>query len=303
MEENIFSVEYILENGLDKSAYGFIYISEYNVDKMKYIGLKIFDKRWQNYLGSGLYFKRALKLYGKENFSRKILAIAYSKEELDELEIEFIKNHNAVESIDYYNLQYGGHSGKHSQESKDKISNNHYNVSGENNPNYGVKMLEETKQKISKANTGKLKGGKSPLYGKHLSDERKKQISKVHKGKIISEQSKIKMSKSSSGENNPWYGKHLPEEIRRKISETRKLKQIGIGEMNGNAKKIICVNTKEVFNCIKDASIKYKINQSNISHVFCGRCKSAGRHPITNEKLQWQYYSEYIKLNPLPNVI
>ena len=38
MKENVFSVEYIIENGFDKSAYGFIYITTYKDNGMKYIG-------------------------------------------------------------------------------------------------------------------------------------------------------------------------------------------------------------------------------------------------------------------------
>ncbi len=41
---------------------------------------------------------------------------------------------------------------KHSNESRAKMRENHYDVSGINNPNYGKRCSEETKRKISKAN-------------------------------------------------------------------------------------------------------------------------------------------------------
>lgn len=103
---------------------------------------------------------------------------------------------------------------------------------GENNHNYGKKLSEEHKKKIS----DKVKGENHPLYGKHHSDETKKKISEAHKGKIISldvrekiseahkgkkisEEQRKKMSKRMKGENNPMYCKHHSEETRQKLSK------------------------------------------------------------------------------------
>jgi len=69
---------------------------------------------------------------------------------------------------------------------------------------------------------------------------------------------------------------------------------------NKHGKKVINLNTMEIFNNIKEANIKYR---GDIHACLSGKCKSAGKHPITNEKLVWQYYSEYIKSNPLPTAI
>jgi len=277
LEEKEYTVEYILENELDKKAYGFIYITTNLINGKKYIGLKTFDKRWKYYLGSGIIFKKSLSLYGKENFKRNILTIAFSKEELDKLEIEFIKKYNAVENDNYYNLQYGGHNGKHSKESKIKISKNHYNVNGQNNPMYGKKQSLNTKQKISQANTGKLLGEKSPLYGKKLSDERKKQIGAFHKGKIISEETKRKMSESTKGENSPWYGKHPSEETKRKISMARKIEIVQLSLKGEYIKE---------WDSVMDA--EKSLNITNISNCCTGKQKMAGG-------LHWMYYDDYIK--------
>jgi len=111
LEENIFTIEYILENELDKKAYGFIYITTNLINGKKYIGQKMFaskSRNWKDYLGSGSYFLRAIKKCGKENFIRKIIAIAYSREELDMLEINFIRKYNAVNNKYYYNISQGG---------------------------------------------------------------------------------------------------------------------------------------------------------------------------------------------------
>jgi len=69
---------------------------------------------------------------------------------------------------------------------------------------------------------------------------------------------------------------------------------------NQYGEKVINLNTMEIFNSIKDAS---KIYKGDIGACCSGRCKSAGKHPVTKEKLVWQYYSEYIKSNPIPTAI
>lgn len=93
--------------------YGFIYETTNNINGMKYIGQKIYDKHgnWKIYLGSGIYLKRAILKYGKENFSRKILEECDSKEDLDNREIYWIQHFNAVESKEYYNIAFGGDGG------------------------------------------------------------------------------------------------------------------------------------------------------------------------------------------------
>jgi len=57
--------------------------------------------------------------------------------------------------------------------------------------------------------------------------------------------------------------------------------------------KIICLNTNEIFNSMKDALIKYNMNSNHISTCCKGKRKSAGKHPITGEKLVWMYYEDW----------
>lgn len=55
-----------------------------------------------------------------------------------------------------------------------------------------------------------------------------------------------------------------------------------------NARKIICINTNEVFDCIRDAIEKYNCN--GIWSCLKGKTKTSGKHPQTGEKLMWKYY-------------
>lgn len=59
------------------------------------------------------------------------------------------------------------------------------------------------------------------------------------------------------------------------------------GKMPYRGRRIKCLNTGEIFDSIIDAIAKY--NCSGLYGCVKGRTKSAGRHPVTNEKLRWVY--------------
>lgn len=91
-------------------------------------------------------------------------------------------------------------------------------------------------------------------------------------------------------------GRRLTEEHKNKISEGNKgKKSINgyklniLGDKNPNAKKVKCITTNEIFTTIKEASEKYNIFEQNIIACCKGKRKSAGKHPITKEKLVWEY--------------
>ena len=120
----------------------------------------------------------------------------------------------------------------------------------------GIKWTDEQKEVLSETHKGKV-----------LSKETRKKLSEAHKGHIVSDETRKKMSISRSGENNHMYGK--------------------LGANNPNAKKIICITTMMVFNCIKDAADYYSIDRSSITKCCKGKYKSAGK--FNNQKLVWRY--------------
>ena len=87
---------------------------------------------------------------------------------------------------------------KHSNGTKQKMSRNNQ---GNKNPRYGIKMTENQREKIRKANLGNTW---EKLYGEEEAEKRKKEKS-------------IKMR----GEGNHFYGKKHKEETRKKISLAR----------------------------------------------------------------------------------
>ena len=87
----------------------------------------------------------------------------------------------------------------------------------------------------------------------------------------------------------------ITEEQRRKISQRQKGRKVTEKEKRikrenaKNKKKVKCINTGEIFKSIMDASRKTGIDSAAISKVCRKLRQSAGKHPITGEKLKWEY--------------
>lgn len=250
------------------NPYGFIYITTNMINGKRYIGQKMFREKWKGYLGSGIHLKRAIKKYGRENFVRNIVEIAYSKEDLDRLEKEWINNYNAVENDDFYNIAEGGEggfliAGKSELEIK-KI----YKKIGDSNK--GIKLSRQACENISKGHMG-IEPWNKGISGYSVHSEETKNI----------------MSVRQMGENNSFYGRKHSAETKKKFSESRS------GYKNPRATKVICLTTSEEFDTIKEAAQYYNIkNRCTISSCCKSKTKSAGKHPITGEKLVWKYLED-----------
>ena len=72
-----------------------------------------------------------------------------------------------------------------------------------------------------------------------------------------------------------------------KISESNKGKKCH----SAKKKKVICITTNKTFDSVKEAADFYRIKGNGNSICYCckGKYKSAGKHPITGEKLVWEY--------------
>jgi group I intron endonuclease len=150
------------------------------------------------------HLQSAWNKYGIDNFSFNILIYELDKEQLDEYEIAMIKFTKSHDPKYGYNKTFGGEGGKHTDETKKKISES---KKGEKNPNWGKKLSEEHRRKLLESNLGK----------KH-SDETKAKISKTKtgtKGKKHSDETKRKISESHQGEK--FYGAKLTEKRVRMI--------------------------------------------------------------------------------------
>lgn len=100
--------------------YYIVYETTNNINNKKYIGMHSTYDLEDSYIGSGKLIKKALKKYGRSSFTREILFIYDSYEEMAIKEKELITE-SIVENKLYYNLKTGGSGGNLSKETIEKI--------------------------------------------------------------------------------------------------------------------------------------------------------------------------------------
>lgn len=228
--------------------YGFIYITTNMVNGKRYLGQKRieFGIDWHSYLGSGKHLKRAIKKYGRKNFTRNIVCFCYSEDKLNKAEHDLSVFLNVVESDDWYNLCYGGggKSGyKMSEEQVEQLRKR--SLKQMQNPDVRKHLSElakkrnntdEAKHRQSEMmkklwqdddfrkkvieNKSVLQGEEHPMYGYQWSDEQRQHMRDIMIEKNKDEQYK-NMVKSSrtyfSGPDNPLYGIPKSEETKEKL--------------------------------------------------------------------------------------
>ena len=270
----------------------------------KYVGITSQkpNQRWKQ--GKG-YMKRnddgsyaqsamahALTKYPDWNLWQHEIALENAtEEEAKQLEVELIQFYKTRDADFGYNMTDGGEGtvGKNvSDETRQKISdalkgkmageNNpnygNHKLSGKNNPNYGKTTSEETKRKISIANTGRFVGEKSPRFGVAMSEETKQKLSNARIGKY-------------TGEQNPNYGNH-------KIA----------GANHINANPVYCYELDMCFSYMGEGADYVHISRCCISDQIKGRQKYAGKHPETGEELHWKIitteeYNQWMQKNKI----
>lgn len=257
-----------------------LYMHTNLINGKKYIGITSLlpNERWKS--GSGYrkstHFGDAIKKYGWKNFKHEVIFVNLTLTEANILEKYSIEALNLTNPKYGYNHKEGGANGKHSEETKKKLSESH---KGSKNHMYGKHHTEATKIKIGNKNRGRVR-----------TQETTNKIVKKILGQKRSNETKIKMSK-----NNYWKGKKIPQEIRRKISESkkgstpwnkglkdcysqdtlRKMKESKQGVNSPLSKKVVCLENGIVYNGIREAGRMLDIDSSSITKVCKNKKENA----------------------------
>lgn len=200
------------------------------------------------------YLQRLFNKYGEESLSFEIL---------EECEVEkLIEREQAwIDKEGFDNLinlcpTAGNTLGRfHSEETRKKISENHADVSGKNNPQWG------------------MRGEKSAAWGRKHSEEAKRKMSEARRGRKLSEEHIRKMSeamkkKNMSGENNHFYGKKHTEESRQMISERaqRRMREKGGKKLTLELAKEIRMRYDE-----EQITVTQLAKEYGLSRTYCGQ--------------------------------
>ena len=144
-------------------------------------------------------FHNAIKKYGAENFSVKVIEDNISDGDIDQREIYY---------IDFYNTFHANGHG--------------YNMTKGGRGMLGYRPTKKTKQKVKKSTIetwNRTKEEDPERYAKLCLNR-----SLALKGRPKSEQHKLALSKIASqrvGEKNPFYGKHFSEQSKEKLRESK----------------------------------------------------------------------------------
>ena len=196
--------------------FGIIYLAEQTKNGKLYIGQTVQSLQQRIYNHSAdakrknIHFNNAIKKYGVNGFQWTIIHECYSRKELDDMEIYYIKLYNTTKNEIGYNLTTGGggRSGYKSPSSSLRMKLN--------NPMFN----KDTAKRIGEHNR-KIRTGKTfdILYGKEHSDKIKKSMSLRMKlnNPMFNKDTVNKMSNTKKERvYTPWF---LSEEAKQKIGE------------------------------------------------------------------------------------
>lgn len=229
-----------------------------------YIGVtgQTVEKRWKKGRGycENPYFFKAIQKYGWDNFKHEILFHSLTKEEAEEIEINLIREYDSANHEKGYNIALGGRTALHTEESKQKTS---VSVTGfwadpanrarMSKAMAGVKRTAESRKRIGEAQKKRFE----------RVDERKR-ISERQKGSTRSEIAKARTSETLKA----FYAKPENKAAYMKAHE-------GVNRKT-HAKRVICIETGEIFEAVVDAEKKTNTDHRNIIAVCKGKRKRAG---------------------------
>lgn len=238
-----------------------IYFHKNKINNKLYIGITSKDPKVRWHLdGSGYQnqpkFFNAIKKYGWDNFEHSVLIKGLTFEEAKIIEKELIKKYNT--------------------------KNNGYNSTDGGEGIIGFHHSEETKMKMSLSSMGKDPTNNRPVRCLELQKvfESARQAAKefnIAPSTITRVCQKIKPTTA---------GFHW-------CYEDKYNSNIIIPKMPTRSRKILCLNTNQIFSNASEAAKWCGLSRSGCIHRVCtGERKTSGQHPETKEALTWRYVDE-----------
>ena len=260
-----------------------IYCIENMANHKKYVGQSIdIYRRWKDHKRElkgnrhrNIYLQRAWNKYGENNFSFYIIEEC-SKNMLDEKEKFYTAEFNCMDPRYGYALESGG--------------------------NVNKKLSKETRDKISQSRIGKYIGSENPnahpVYCPQLdrwfgsiSDVQKEGI--AHEANVrhcLNGEQRVTGKHPVTGEKLTWYDEddfNNLESITKIENEKNRNTNV---QLDPRCKPVYCPELDRLFIGGPIQAAKEGIaNRTCIIQCISGKKKSAGKHPVTGQKLTWKY--------------
>lgn len=241
-----------------------VYMHTNTVNGKRYVGItrQSLQNRWRKGLGyrSQQYFYRAIKKYTWDAFEHELLLCNLTGKEAEEIEKSIIKAFELNNPKKGYNFSEGGACTREmTEETRNKIKRNHADVSGKNNPMYGIHPWCYNKGRaiICIDNDVVYKNARDAAEKTRLKEGN---IRCVLSGKQKSTGG-LRFVYLDKYDENKWYNPDI-----------------------GNVKGIICTDTMKVFKSAKECAEKLELDASSILKV----CKGKYKHTKGYHFQYWQ---------------
>jgi group I intron endonuclease len=230
-----------------------VYIHINKINGKKYVGITSQnpEKRWGT---NGCkyrkgYFRNAINKYGWNSFQHDIVATNLCETDAKIIEKKLIEVLN-TKAPNGYNLTLGGDGA------------------------LGYSPTQETKCKMSKASKEKWRD----------KEFLQKMIELRHNSNSVyqSKEFKEKISSIVRGEKNPNYNHKWSDEQKNNLRIKQKQNPMYLNETNPNAKRIRCIETGEIFDCMKFAQEKYGLKTTGSFTAAIKKGKTAAGY-------HWEY--------------
>lgn len=166
---------------------------------------------------------------------------------------------------------------------------------------YEKELIKYYRENTNYRLTNIADGGRGAVFSGQIREE---MSNKYYRTKEFRE----KISKLVSGENNPNYNHKWPKEKKEMLRIKQKNNPLYYGKTNPNAKKMICLETGKIYECIKEAMKDFNV-KSQASFVFSLQDKARtvngkyhfayiteeNEHLFCDEKYRFQYLIECYK--------
>ena len=218
------------------------------------------------------HFYAAIQKYGWDNFQHIIIKTGLTAKQADQLQCLLIEQYNATDLKFGYNIRKGGQHGYHySIQQKEKLSQTIKN----NSHNYNGSKKVRCKQT-------------NMIFGTIADAQRWSNTS--HIGDVLA-------GKRYYAGRNPITGQKLSWELAPKEAEItilcKNIVPTKFKKLENNTVAVICLNTGQLFFSIKQAANWCNLKDtSGIIKCCHGQRKTAGKHPVTGERLQWKYVNQ-----------